>query len=99
MLDRGAFDTILTDAARARMRTAAEARCAPPGEPAAAKAVAVQRDRRGVRTVTVACPYCPPTRGGNPRLHVHGWPDDAEKPGYRGAHCGGVQSRDVSRSR
>ena len=44
MLDRGAFDTILTDAARARMRTAAEARCAPPGEPAAAKVVAVQRD-------------------------------------------------------
>jgi hypothetical protein len=56
-------------------------------ESTTAKVIAVQRDRRGVRTVTVACPYCRPTRGGNPRKHTHGWGDGDAEPGSRVSHC------------
>ncbi len=45
-----------------------------------APVVAVTRDRCGVRTVTVSCPFC-----GRP--HVHGWPEGDDAPGVRLAHC------------
>lgn len=46
-----------------------------------AAVIDVSLDRRGVRTVTVACPYCG-------RTHTHGWPEGADAPGVRLAHCG-----------
>lgn len=46
-----------------------------------AEVLAVALDRRGVRTVTVACPYCG-------RTHTHGWPEGEDAPGVRLAHCG-----------
>lgn len=43
--------------------------------------LAIVVGRRGVRTVTIRCPYCS-------RLHSHGWPLDNEDVGHRLAHCG-----------
>ena len=58
-----------------------------------ARVVAVARGRGGVRTVAVACPFCPPTPRGKPRTHIHGWPDDEQQPGVRVAHCDGAARR------
>lgn len=49
----------------------------------------VQVSRKGVRTVSVQCPFCN-------RLHVHGWPlTDGDEPAElsRVSHCVGVESR------
>jgi hypothetical protein len=89
-LDAGELDQVLPAAARAVLRDAAEAAVGAAvelaDEPAVAKVVAVQRDRRGVRTVTVACPYCR-SRNGKPGRHTHGWGDDSPEPGSRVPHC------------
>ena len=87
LLDRGALDDILTLAARNKLRTAAQAAQCDADEPPTATVVAVTRDRRGVRCVTVACPFCPPNHNGRPRTHTHGWPDDSPEVGHRNAHC------------
>lgn len=42
--------------------------------------IRARTDRRGVRSVTVVCPFCGCT-------HVHGWPPDHAQPGHRLSHC------------
>ncbi len=37
-------------------------------------------DRRGIRTVTVNCPWCH-------RAHTHGWPTTDPDVGLRHSHC------------
>jgi hypothetical protein len=86
-LDSGALDAYLTPSARDRLR--ADALRALDGPPIA-RVVAVTRSRQGVRTVVIACPFCPPTPRGKPRTHIHGWPDDQPQPGMRNAHCDGA---------
>lgn len=47
---------------------------------ATAIVLATHVDRRGIRTVTVRCPYCK-------RRHIHGWPLSSADPGVRASHC------------
>lgn len=46
--------------------------------------VAVRADRRGIRSVLVACPYCE-------KRHTHGWVPDATPS--RASHCGNGEYR------
>src|SRR5262245_12202128 len=59
-LDSGALDRYLTTVARQCLRADA-LRALDADAPPIARVVAVNRGRGGVRTVVVACPFCPPT--------------------------------------
>ena len=95
-IDAGELDRILTAAARAALRTAAEAALAgigdddptEGGQPAVARVIRVRpATRRGGRQVEISCPWCR-SRSGKPRTHTHGWPLGDAEPGTRVAHCG-----------
>lgn len=45
-----------------------------------ARIINVRHGQDGVRTLTVACPYCG-------RRHRHGWPPEDKTPGIRLSHC------------
>lgn len=91
-LSSGALNRYLTAEARRRLRADALRALGDDATPIA-RVVAVTRGRTGVRTVAVACPFCPPTPRGKPRTHIHGWPDDQPHPGVRVAHCDGAVGR------
>lgn len=97
-LESGALDA-LPAAARGRLRADARAALADAAHIPAAPVVAVTCRRHGdrlVRVVTIACPYCTPTRTGRSRRHTHGWPAGERAPGVRSAHC--LQGAGVGRS-
>lgn len=80
-LDSGALDNLPASARERLRRDALEVL----GR--IAEVVGVGVTRHGGRVVTVACRFCPPSRNGQPRVHVHGWPLDSAEPGWRRPHC------------
>lgn len=99
-LAAGQFDQYITDHARLRLRRDAEgviaaAEHAAATAPPIAEAVLIAVDRKGIRSVTVRCPYCK-GRNGKARVHIHGWPRSSDDREFlRRPHClDGVRRRE-----